>query len=263
MTRFFTINSGSSGNSAFIETENGYGILIDAGGSFKRIKDALTQNDVSLSKITAVLITHEHSDHTSALRVLSKNLKIPIIANKATLLKIYNSNLEIDKNLFLELPTGASATTDYFKVKSFHTSHDSVEAVGYRVETNNAVVVTATDTGIVTREMLQSIKGANVVLAEANYDLHTLKNGGYPPYLISRILSETGHLDNSDCGDFVSLLAKTGVENVILGHLSNENNTVSLATNTVISKLTENGVTQKDILLKVAPRYENSHIYTF
>ena len=122
------------------------------------------------------------------------------------------------------------------RVRCFPTSHDTDESVGWRVE-GSAVFALATDTGCVTPAITQALSGADCVLVEANHDLEMLRTGPYPVYLKRRILSARGHLSNDDCAALCAVLAAGGTRQIVLGHLSRENNRPSVAYRTVLPAL--------------------------
>ena len=214
--------SGSSGNCLLV-SDGVTHILLDAGISMRRIEASLRQTGLSLSDISGVLITHEHSDHVSALGMITKHYAVPIYAPRTVAARLIGSKPEIEPCLRV-IETGLFFGIGTLKVRAFHTPHDTDESVGYRVE-GNGVFALATDMGHVTDEVFENLSGADAVLVESNHDVEMLSYGPYPVYLKRRILSMRGHLSNECCAELVQRLAKTGVKKVILGHLSRENNT--------------------------------------
>ena len=261
--KFCTLLSGSSGNCTYIES-NGVAILIDAGGTFKKIKELIDVAGGDISLVQGIFITHEHSDHISGLRVLSHQLNIPIIANPNTISAILSSNITFDDELFVPLETGSCAAACEFEIKSFATPHDSVESVGYIINTGNIKLAVATDMGHLTESFLKNSTGCDLVLMESNYDEDMLSEGSYPAFLKKRILSKHGHLSNIDAAQGATYLASTGVKHIVLGHLSKDNNTPNTAYKAVFDQLQKNGVKiGKDLSLITAPRYNVSDIFTF
>ena len=141
-------------------------------------------------------------------------------------------------------------TVEKLEITAFPTTHDTAQSVGYRIS-GSSVFAIATDTGCITPELREGLRGANCVLIESNHDLEMLKNGTYPVYLKRRILADTGHLSNDDCAYLARSLARDGTENIILGHLSRENNTPKKAFSTVSREI--DGF---DVFLVVAPPEE-------
>ena len=181
--------------------------------------------------IGGVLITHEHSDHISGLKMLVKHHRVPVYAPRTVAARLRGMLPEIDGCLRV-IPVGESVLVGRLFVRAFHTPHDTDESVGYRVE-GDGVFALATDMGCVTEEILSGLRGAHTVLIEANHDEEMLRYGRYPVYLKRRILSEHGHLSNDDCALLAQTLAASGTERIILGHLSRENNTPLRALDTV------------------------------
>ncbi|MGI5976440.1 MAG: MBL fold metallo-hydrolase [Candidatus Limivicinus sp.] len=221
--------SGSSGNCLLL-SEGGTNILIDAGISMRRVLCGLAQAETSMDNIGGVLITHEHSDHISGLKVLSKNYSFPVYAPKTVASHLRGLLPQLEGRLHT-IPVGKSFKIGGLAVTAFHTSHDTDESVGYRVCGSGSFAV-ATDTGCVTDEMSTVLKGTEAVLLESNHDDEMLRYGPYPVYLKRRILSERGHLSNDCCAAFARSLAESGTEKIILGHLSRTNNSPRLAMKT-------------------------------
>ncbi|MBQ9940514.1 MAG: MBL fold metallo-hydrolase [Clostridia bacterium] len=248
-----TLFSGSDGNCTYIKSGNTE-ILIDAGGSAKRIDCALKQIDTSLCNINAIYITHEHSDHVASLQVILKNLKIPVYITLESAQSICNPQTSgLFRECFYIIQPDKIYETGDITVMPFKTPHDSAMSVGYRLCSGNESVGYATDTGHVSDTMRKFLLGCKRVVIESNHDVGMLQNGPYPPYLKRRILSQNGHLSNDDCAKFVCELTDSGCESVILAHLSKENNTPESALNTVSGTLKMHGIiTGKDILVGVA-----------
>ena len=236
-----SLYSGSRGNSTFISA-GGANILIDAGKSAKALCCALSGIGVSIESIDAIFITHEHSDHVSALRTLSHKHNIPI--------HILLRSAEIFRGLCderlcssLQMYGGGSfeTTVKGLKVKAFPTPHDSNAAVGYRIsfeeDGREIALGVSTDTGHVTDTMLENLSGCYAVVIEANHDPEMLENGPYPYDLKQRISGNRGHLSNSDCAALASRLYEGGTRNIMLAHLSEENNLPSLAYNEVFTAI--------------------------
>lgn len=251
MARFCSLFSSSSGNCTYIGSSGG-GILIDAGVSAKQISLGLNGIGVDESEINAIFVTHEHSDHVKGLRVFASKYNIPVYATAGTL-----NELEKMGVLNGKFPTAViegEIECGGQLIKPFATSHDVAESCGFSVTTGDERQLSvATDTGIVTDEMRDALTGSDLVLIESNHDIGMLRNGNYPYLLKRRILSDTGHLSNLACGDFVTELIKSGTTRFVLGHLSKENNIPSLAYQTSKAALDCLGATEnRDYILTVA-----------
>lgn len=238
-----TFASGSGGNAALVSSE-GTHILIDAGISMRRISAALSEVGLSPQNISGVLITHEHSDHVCGVATMTKNHGIPIYAPRAVANYLRRSVAGIE-NCLNEIGVGDAFGIGGATVCAFHTPHDVPESVGYRIGMDIEFGF-CTDLGHVTDEVLEALFGVDVALIESNHDEEMLRMGSYPYFLKRRILSDCGHLSNRCCGEFAAKLVSSGAKNIILGHLSRENNLPSLALQTVNGVLHENGLSGED-----------------
>ena len=236
--RLVTFASGSTGNCALVSA--GGHILIDAGISLRRIRSHLSLSGLTPEDISGVLITHEHSDHISGLAMLVKYHKIPVYAPDAVAVSLRGSVPGIDACL-REIVPGEMFSLGDMNIRAFPTPHDVRQSVGYRIE-GDAVFGFATDMGHVTEEVVSGLSGADAVVIEANHDTDMLLAGPYPPYLKQRVLSERGHLSNDSSAALALRLAESGTRTIVLGHLSRENNTPSLAVGAVRRALGEREV---------------------
>ncbi len=232
--RLVTFASGSGGNCALL-TLDGVHLLLDAGISWRRICAELARSGVRPEELAAVLITHEHSDHIAGLGMLVKHCAAPICAPRIVARQLTRTVAGAAARLRVFTP-GTPETVGALRLRCFPTSHDTAESVGWRVE-GSAVFALATDTGCVTPEIREGLRGADAVLIEANHDPDMLRSGPYPVYLKRRILSAHGHLSNADCAALAAELAGSGTRQIILGHLSRENNRPSLAFRAVADAL--------------------------
>jgi len=261
MYKLCPLYSGSSGNSTFIGNEH-EGVLIDAGKNCKNLEIALTAAGLNPEAVKALFITHEHSDHISGLSTICKKQQIPIIANDATLRMALRIIPVLEDAPICEMPTGGTAKKDFFEVTSFAAPHDSVECVGYKITTKYGSVGVMTDAGEETPVSEKALRGCKIVVLEANHDKNMLMTGSYPYNLKVRIAGNHGHLSNDQSGELAQYLVSTGTEKLMLAHLSAENNTPSLALETVNNVLSMHGITDgRDVQVKVAPRYDISDVY--
>lgn len=259
MFKFCSLFSGSTGNCSLIETENSK-ILIDAGGSAKKIDSALSLIGISINDIDAILVTHEHIDHVKSLGTISKKYNIPIYANIET----WNAMPE-QKFKVLEENQKTFLVNNPFEIKDlrfcpFSIPHDAANPCGFNVFHENNKISVATDLGHITPEILHNLEKSSFILLEANYDPNILKCSKYPYSLKQRISGPNGHLSNNSSGQIVSNLIKTGLNNVMLGHLSKENNFPELAYKTVVEEIMNNHYDETDIKINVAKRNGPSSI---
>jgi len=255
-----TLASSSSGNCTIVSHGNTH-LLVDDGISMRRVKEGLRRFGLSPDSLTAILITHEHTDHISGVGMLIKYFKTPVFTSCGAGDGICSVIPEAGPyvNCF---ETGAAFELGDITVRSFRTPHDATESVGFKLMAGGKALVYATDLGHVTDEVIQAALGSDIALIEANHDHEMLRNGPYPDFLKKRIRSKLGHLENCDCGAFATRLAQSGTRYLQLSHLSRENNTPSLARRTVAGSLEEAGISNgKDVELDVAPPFTPGRTY--
>lgn len=262
MARFCSLFSGSSGNSTYISSSGGSAVLVDAGRSCKQIFSSLRQRDIEPETIKAMLITHEHTDHTSALGTLLKKLKIPVYASAGVLQKLAYQNLLPPDQLVFAVDDGQRFFVENLEIEAFATPHDSIRSLCYRVKTpDERKIAVATDLGYITQRVHHMLTGCDLVMLESNYEKAMLSASRYPYYLKQRIASKEGHLSNDACAEELIHLVDTGSTRLVLAHLSKENNTPDNAYQTAYSTLVSAGMQENvDFLLRVAPRDEPSEL---
>lgn len=243
--------SGSTGNSILIRN-GATNILIDAGITIKSLSEALTSHGLGLSSLDAILITHEHGDHTKSALALSKRYGVRLIANADTLDSLFKS---ADRSPHSVLQTERSLEIGSLIVSTFSVPHDAIDPVGVCVVDSERgyKICVITDAGHVTETMRRAVDGSHLLVIEANHDVHRLHRGSYPGPLKARILSDTGHLSNETAVGLVCEHARQhGPHTAWLAHLSKENNTPKLALG--YAKATVNVETGCPIVLDVARR---------
>ena len=230
----YNLFSGSRGNCTFLRCGND-GILIDAGLSALAVSRALATVGASLDDIKAIFVTHEHTDHVSALSVICKKHRIPIhIAEMSA------RYLKADPCVFDQTVThrpGDTVRAGCFEVTSFEVPHDSAMCLGYRIDSPDGSCGTLTDLGQLKRSTADILIGCRGIILESNHDVDMLTGGPYPETLKSRILSSHGHLSNRDCARGAAYFAAHGTRSFLLAHLSEQNNLPSLAFDTVNKRL--------------------------
>lgn len=247
MTTVHTLASGSSGNAAVLSCGDTH-LLIDAGISCRRITAALKELGLTPADLTAILITHTHSDHISGLNTLLKKTACPLLATPRTCRELSCRVEGIAPRLMgLEGPI----TLGEIDMQPIPTSHDAPGSCGYRIDTGDGNVGVLTDSGFVTDEAAETLTGVDLAVLEANHDVETLQSGPYPYYLKRRILGAGGHLCNEEAARFAVALAGSGTEEIVLAHLSRENNTPAMALRAVETALSAAGLSPA---LSVAPR---------
>ena len=256
-----TLASGSSGNSLLV-SDGATHILVDAGISCRRITTALKGLGVDPASLSAVLITHEHTDHISGLTTLTKQRKVPVYASRGSGMQLCYRIPFLEEVLHTFTP-GERFSLGGVDVESFATPHDAAQSTGYALSAGGKKAAVVTDLGHVTDEVAEGIRGAELLVAEANHDVEWLRSGPYPYSLKSRILGDRGHLSNEAGAALVCSAVSAGASTVVLAHLSHENNTPERARQVVGDSLTRMGaVPGRDVLLEVAPRSEPGRRYT-
>ncbi len=260
--RLCSIASGSSGNCIYVGSETTH-ILIDAGISGKRTEVGLASLELTGNDLDGIFITHEHSDHICGLKVLARRYGMPIYATKGTIAAIRaSSNGKIDEELFREIKADEKITIKDITCNPMRISHDAAEPVAYRIHYGNKKVGIITDLGCYNDYIVESLRGMDALLLEANHDVRMLQVGPYPYYLKQRILGERGHLSNELAGRLLSRLMHDRLQTVVLGHLSKENNLPELAYETVRVEvnMADNEFKAADFPMQVAARSEVSPI---
>lgn len=232
--KLVSLASGSKGNATLIYSEK-TALLVDAGISYSRIKEGLLQFGLTPELLDGVVVTHEHTDHVKGLSKLCECCKV--YAHPFTAREIYMRQGAIKNVVDVDNFENGFVIGD-IKVEPFRIPHDAVYPLAYSFECNCERCSVATDIGVPTHGVLRNIKDSKVVLLEANHDLAMLKEGKYPPQLKARIISDRGHLSNDATARIVQHLSgHSSVKQLILGHISENNNTEQCAYDTVKSML--------------------------
>jgi len=249
---FYTLASSSSGNAALVRCGD-TAVLLDAGISARRIAQSLAWAGLTPDALDAVLITHEHADHVSGLATLSKKYAVPVYASRGTarFLRCAGETLRV-------FDAGDAFAVGPLEIRSFRTSHDAADSVDYRIDGPDGSVGALTDTGCVTDAAAEALAGVDALLLEANHDVETLRCGPYPYYLKQRILSRHGHLSNEAAADFALHCVRSGTRDILLAHLSVENNTPVMAEYAVARRLQAVGLS---VRLGVAPKDRISEVH--
>ncbi len=235
------LGSGSSGNCAYVETEEAR-ILVDAGFSLRQIRQRLATIGRAPENLTAILITHEHSDHVQGLPALGEKLGIPVYGNRPTSEAVQDQlEVRLDWRIF---ETGAAFEVGDVRVEPFSVPHDAQEPVGYLLRTPAGNLGFLTDLGHTTRLVLERIRAANVLVLESNHDVKMLQECPTRPWsLKQRILGRHGHLSNVAAADTVEQIMSEDLRHLYLGHLSRECNRPELAYEVVQERLGKIGAT--------------------
>lgn len=261
-----SIASGSSGNCIFAASD-ATNLMIDAGISGKRIEAGFNEIGYSTKDMAGILITHEHSDHISGLGVVARRYEIPIYATRGTreaILKCKNVG-EIPIDLFREIQPDMEFSIGDITVKPISISHDAAEPTAFVLRQGSKSMGVMTDLGRYDGYIVDRLQNLDVLLLEANHDVHMLQVGTYPYYLKQRILGDKGHLSNELSGRLLGEVLHDGFKMAVLGHLSKENNYERLAYETVRLEvdMADNPYRAADFPIHVAKRDEVSDVIEF
>ncbi len=237
LVRFIVLGSGSGGNAAVVEA-GGIRVLVDAGLSAKQLNDRMKASGIDPASLNAVLLTHEHGDHVRGLRVLMKNLPVPVYATPSTAMVVRDGGVDTASWKIFE--SGAQFHFNGLSVQSFAVPHDAVEPVGYVFRHEERTFGLLSDTGHVTKLIAERLRGVSALFVEANYDDALLEADTKRPWSTKqRISSRHGHLSNAQTAALVAELAPAGLRRVVLGHLSRDCNCPVTATAAVRGSLAE------------------------
>ncbi len=271
--RLCSIASGSSGNCIYVGSDTTH-LLVDVGLSGKRTEQGLKELDLSMQDIDGIFITHEHSDHIAGLGVLSRKYEVPIYATGGTIaaIKSMNSLGDIPDDIFCPINADEKIIIKDLVCNPMKISHDAAEPVAYRIQHGKKKVGIITDLGNYNEYTIESLRGMDSLLLEANHDINMLQVGPYPYYLKQRILGDRGHLSNERAGQLLVHLLHDKLQSVVLGHLSKENNLPELAYEAVRVEVTmalrdneqnykrETDITTSDFPMYVASRSQVSPV---
>lgn len=236
----FVLGSGSSGNTTIVRTRSTI-LLIDAGLSAKKTLARLASVGLSPDDISAVLLTHEHGDHTNGLPVLLNHLRCEIYATRLTQEEVAGSDHRSANARWRLFSSGSSFVIDDFQVNTFSVPHDAVDPVGFRLRADEFSLGVVTDLGHANSSVIHHLSGIDALFVEANHDEEMLRADTKRPMQIKqRIMSPHGHLSNRAAGELVKNISTEKLKCVILGHLSRDCNSSDLAIETVQRFLTGN-----------------------
>jgi phosphoribosyl 1,2-cyclic phosphodiesterase len=217
MVRFCVLASGSSGNSAFLATSKTR-ILIDAGLSVRELTRRLAEIGEKPEDLDAVIVTHEHSDHVSG----KKKRALPVYVSRLTAPAI--DWTDVPAPPLEPFQAGSGWTIGNIVVQSFTIPHDAIDPVGFCLYAEGVKIGVATDLGYMPESIKIHLRRVQMLLLESNHDLEMLKVGPYPWSVKQRVMGRNGHLSNSHTCDYLEAGLDSGVQTLILGHLSEHNN---------------------------------------
>lgn len=218
-----SLASGSSGN-AFLLSDGKQSLLVDAGISAKQIVQRMAELGQDPASLHGIFITHEHSDHIQGVAQMVKRYGIPVYITRGT---HQNCNLDLEKVEYIKHNDVISVGT--LQVKAFGKQHDTPEPVSFSIFDGKQTVSVITDIGEACIDVRRAVESSDFLILETNYDDQMLEQGPYPHMLKRRIRSTHGHLSNYEAGLCVLEHGSKKLRGVLLAHLSQKNNTPSLA----------------------------------
>lgn len=239
MYGYCPLASGSKGNSIYVGTKHTK-ILIDAGISTKSLKAKLSEIQVELEDIDAILITHDHTDHIQGLKVLSAKYGIPIYANTETAKGIVEYHHECPK--FKIFSTGETFELGDMEIHPFSIQHDTLDPVAFTVKLDDLKLGFCADLGFVTSLVQKHLSDCDYLYLEANHQPSMVHASARPMVYKKRVLGRSGHLSNEDSGTLLARVAHSKLKHVHLAHLSSECNSPEVALSVINQILTEHGI---------------------
>lgn len=256
-----SLASGSKGNSYLIYSDKTK-ILVDLGICENELLEKLNLLKVNPKDISAIFISHEHDDHIKGLQTFLKHYSPKIFIHKDSV-ELANKKLKNSLKNEIIFDDKDSFTINDIFVEQFAQSHDSKHCVGYSIYSDEAKISISTDLGYCPKEVSNHLNFSNLVYLEANHDVNTLlDNPNYPAFLKQRILSNKGHLSNKASSEVIESLAYNKVNQIVLSHLSEENNSPSLAYNFIKNELKQKDIIEgENIFIDVATQHKIGTIF--
>lgn len=257
MLEFATLCSGSSGNATLVQGGKTK-VIVDIGCTAGKLTAYLEEIGVNPQEIDGIFITHEHSDHIKGVSVFARKYHIPVFASPKTCEVLPFARELLPGQL---TPFSYDFSLGDLEVEFLKLYHDARQPVGMSFYYHGKQFSLVTDTGVFSPAMERSLAQADGILLEANYSIAMLKNGPYPTFLKQRIAGERGHLSNLDTARALGTVAEGKKQQIVLGHLSEVNNTPEVAQREILGELARLGVRLAGGL-HIAPRYEAGPLLT-
>jgi phosphoribosyl 1,2-cyclic phosphodiesterase len=246
-----SLNSGSNGNCYYVGNST-EAVLVDAGISCKETEKRMKRLGLSMDKVKAIFVSHEHSDHIRGIPVLAKKYSLPVYATPGTIRKSY---FGFGKNTLINYSAAVPVQIGSLSITAFPKLHDAADPHSFVVECNGTRVGVLTDIGAVCGHVEQHFNSCHAVFLESNYDEEMLHNGKYPIHLKRRISGGEGHLSNIQALQLFKLKKGPQLQTIILSHLSRENNCPQL----VRDLFAEHA---DGVQVVVASRYEETPVFS-
>ena len=251
MSLFITsLNSGSNGNCYYVGNET-EAILIDAGIPCREVEKRMQRLGLSMHKVKAVFISHEHTDHISGLKVLSKKYQLPVYVTLATR---RFGRLKLQEHLVTPFTAHEPVVIGNISITAFPKFHDAADPYSFIVSCNKIKVGVFTDIGTTCENLIHHFKQCHAAFLEANYDETMLENGSYPYFLKNRIRGGKGHLSNKQALELFTMHKPSFMSHLLLSHLSKNNNCPDL-----VKHLFDQHA--GDVKMIIASRYEETAVF--
>lgn len=251
MSLFFTsLNSGSNGNCYYVGNGS-EAVLVDAGISCRETENRMQSLGLDMQSVKAIFISHEHSDHITGLRILSKKYQLPVYITSHTLREC---PMHVEAHLVRSFSADTPLSIGGLSITPFKKSHDASDPHSFVIGDGVVNIGVFTDIGIVCPQVIRYFRKCHAVFLEANYCPDMLANGGYPIYLKRRISGDTGHLSNMQALELFTKFKTRRLTHLILSHLSENNNDPQ-----IVNELFNNQAGSVKIV--VASRYEATPVY--
>ena len=264
MVHFLSLSSGSNGNCYYIG-DGTRGILIDVGIGGRSIRKRLLQNGIPIDSVTFVLVSHDHYDHIRSLGTFTERFKKPVYATAEVLRALehhYCTAGYMKGCTYALVPDQVNHIGDV-EVTPFRVPHDAEDTVGYHILFGGERFTFMTDIGAPTDAAVHYASLADHLIVEANYDVDMLMRGTYPPDLKHRIMAGHGHLSNDQMASLLKRSWHRGLRDIYLCHLSENNNTPSLALSAARGAMRDLGVSEEEVRLRHLPRREASELFSW
>ncbi len=245
-----SLNSGSNGNCYYIANDN-EAVLVDAGLSCRETEKRMKRLDLSMDKVKALFISHEHGDHIKGVESIASKHKLPVYITAET---FRQSRLRVDPAQVFSFTAYTPVNIGNLSVMAFPKFHDAIDPHSFVISGNGVKIGVFTDIGAVCSNVIDNFTDCNAVFLEANYDADMLENGRYPHHLKNRIRSGHGHLSNVQALELFMAHRSRFLSHLLLSHLSKDNNDPDLA-------LRLFNTHARNTHISVASRYEESSVY--
>ncbi len=245
-----SLNSGSNGNCYYVGSEND-AVFIDAGISCRETENRMARLGLSMDRIRAIFLSHEHSDHTGGAEVLSRRYGIPVFMSMAG---YRNSRINIEEEFLIPLAVYSPVQFGDLVINAFPKMHDALDPHSFTVSGKGITVGILTDIGSVCEHVINNFRLCHAAFLEANYDEVMLEEGNYPPFLKKRIRGDHGHLSNRQALELFTGQRSPFMSHLLLSHLSRDNN----SPNRVLDLFMKHAGGTR---IAIASRYEESAVY--